>query len=477
MAFEQWPYTNIHNLNLDWILERVKDFKEELESYTAHFPQISPKNDGQWSAQYTYEPNEIVSDGLGVYIAKKEVPAGTPVSNTEYWLKIATLTEDVQAFEERMQEAETNIDNLSADMVSADERITALENAPAPASTARRILLLGDSWCSNNDFSGFGRVTGWGDIVKNTYLPTLDIQKVAKSGCGIAKSGNNFNKLITDNMTGVTMDDPMVAHPETITDIYLGSGLNDTGSSSLSALRTAFATLRQTINTYFPLAKVHIIAVGWTMEASRKISLATVWTNYQICAGECGWSFEYGPSLLVQSFDDFIPGNLSHLKSQAKTAAAIASIIQGGSVRLEYIPEEELQMITSTDDPFTFGYIRQMGDFKRLRCYRNRIGLTTNITIQGYTSFYLGSISGKLIQGGDTNSAVFDAEIEMTLAEPDANNNPVVVTRPCTYVIRQDTSTYTKCNVYIYLHDFGQTYTIRQFRVGMRTKDFSVFDI
>ena len=30
MAFEQFPYTNLHDLNLDWLLKTVKDTKDIL---------------------------------------------------------------------------------------------------------------------------------------------------------------------------------------------------------------------------------------------------------------------------------------------------------------------------------------------------------------------------------------------------------------------------------------------------------------
>lgn len=31
-AFEQFPYTNFHELNLDWIIEKIKEFKSEIDN-------------------------------------------------------------------------------------------------------------------------------------------------------------------------------------------------------------------------------------------------------------------------------------------------------------------------------------------------------------------------------------------------------------------------------------------------------------
>lgn len=35
MLFEQFPYTNFHEINLDWLLKRVKEMEREFEDYKA----------------------------------------------------------------------------------------------------------------------------------------------------------------------------------------------------------------------------------------------------------------------------------------------------------------------------------------------------------------------------------------------------------------------------------------------------------
>lgn len=46
---------------------------------------IVPK--GDWSADATYKRLDAVTYNNTLYFAKKEVPAGTATSNTEYWSK------------------------------------------------------------------------------------------------------------------------------------------------------------------------------------------------------------------------------------------------------------------------------------------------------------------------------------------------------------------------------------------------------
>jgi predicted metal-dependent hydrolase len=50
-VFEQFPYTNFHNLNLDWILKTMKEYvatvealKEEIDKINKEFPNIYEKS-------------------------------------------------------------------------------------------------------------------------------------------------------------------------------------------------------------------------------------------------------------------------------------------------------------------------------------------------------------------------------------------------------------------------------------------------
>lgn len=41
MAFEQFPYTNFHELNLDWILKEVEKAQKTQEAITEQLPAIT----------------------------------------------------------------------------------------------------------------------------------------------------------------------------------------------------------------------------------------------------------------------------------------------------------------------------------------------------------------------------------------------------------------------------------------------------
>lgn len=85
-----WPYSDIHNINLDWILAQVKELGHKVENVEAFFPHISTWNNGEWDIDHNYELNEIVINGNDIYLAKKNVPAGENINNTDYWLLVGT---------------------------------------------------------------------------------------------------------------------------------------------------------------------------------------------------------------------------------------------------------------------------------------------------------------------------------------------------------------------------------------------------
>lgn len=45
MSVEMWPYTNIHNLNLDWILEKIKEFSTQIGIFTETIEEYTGRTD------------------------------------------------------------------------------------------------------------------------------------------------------------------------------------------------------------------------------------------------------------------------------------------------------------------------------------------------------------------------------------------------------------------------------------------------
>lgn len=87
-----WPYTNFHEMNLDWILQAIKDMNEELRTFI-NVNTIKYANPIKWDIARQYEANTVVVDDAGTaYLSVKAVPSGISISRTEYWTEIGNFS-------------------------------------------------------------------------------------------------------------------------------------------------------------------------------------------------------------------------------------------------------------------------------------------------------------------------------------------------------------------------------------------------
>lgn len=113
------PYTNFHDLNLDWIIEVLNEFNTKLTNFVS-LATIKYANPIQWDITSQYEANTVVVDSRGnAYLSVKPVPSGVSLDRTEFWTKIG------------------NFDVLWADVKKA---ITPTDECHSPTATAARAI-------------------------------------------------------------------------------------------------------------------------------------------------------------------------------------------------------------------------------------------------------------------------------------------------------------------------------------------------
>lgn len=113
-VFEHFPYTNFHDLNLDWILARVKEVLAEAESleqwkgtHEQEYQILAEKVEGlihnlvdvisPWDSSIAYHVFSIVEYQGDNYIAVQDVPVGVMITNTDYWQQANTVVEQINA--------------------------------------------------------------------------------------------------------------------------------------------------------------------------------------------------------------------------------------------------------------------------------------------------------------------------------------------------------------------------------------------
>lgn len=92
----RYPYSDTHELNLDWVISETKKTKNDMENFKAA-NEIKFSDPIQWDITKQYEKNIIVSDigSRRSYISIQPVPAGVNITNKDYWMMIGDFVVDI----------------------------------------------------------------------------------------------------------------------------------------------------------------------------------------------------------------------------------------------------------------------------------------------------------------------------------------------------------------------------------------------
>lgn len=92
MFWNQYPYLNLNDLNLDYILKAIGEMRYEVTNFVS-INAIKYANPIQWDITSQYEKNTIVIDPVTgtAYISVSPVPAGVALTRPEYWTVVFDL--------------------------------------------------------------------------------------------------------------------------------------------------------------------------------------------------------------------------------------------------------------------------------------------------------------------------------------------------------------------------------------------------
>ena len=101
--FEQFPYTNFHDLNLDWILRAIKSMDKKLDEFVASNV-LSYADPIQWDIETQYAKNTVVVDPKTgtAYMSINPVPVGQLLTNKYYWQPIFNYDEIVNTLKKQI---------------------------------------------------------------------------------------------------------------------------------------------------------------------------------------------------------------------------------------------------------------------------------------------------------------------------------------------------------------------------------------
>ena len=164
--FPIYPYLNINDLNLDYILKQIGILETEVTQFVS-LNAIKYADPIQWNIVQQYEKNTVVIDPLTgtAYISVAPVPSGVALTNTDYWTVVFDLgsfvTRAAQNFTSRWESETTTSatfpSNTGEWLVWGDVLYKALTNITA-----------GDTYVVNGNIEHFTI-----EDVYNAYLNTI----------------------------------------------------------------------------------------------------------------------------------------------------------------------------------------------------------------------------------------------------------------------------------------------------------------
>lgn len=130
------PYTNYHDLNLDWIIDTLNDFNARLTNFVS-LNAIKYADPMQWNITSQYAQNTLVIDPKDgtAYLSVQPVPRGVQITNTDYWAPVFTL----QNFTDALKKAITTVPQQENGQQATME---------IPANS---VFFVGDVLCTNKD--------------------------------------------------------------------------------------------------------------------------------------------------------------------------------------------------------------------------------------------------------------------------------------------------------------------------------------
>ena len=139
-----------------------------------------PKFEGTYDATQSYENMSVVDNGMGTsYISQKPVPAGTPLTDTDYWALYGASSGAIINLQNQIGTLGDLDTSNKTDLVSAINEVAA--NDHYEYIRGKKILIIGDSLSDENFYESRGE-TCWITPLKAELanICTLDVK--AQSG-------------------------------------------------------------------------------------------------------------------------------------------------------------------------------------------------------------------------------------------------------------------------------------------------------
>lgn len=232
----------------------------------------------EWNINTAYEALTIVTYQGSSYTSKKNVPAGTAISDTTFWAMTGNYNAQVETYREEVEQ-------LAEDYYK---------------TVNDKYIIIADSYGVTTE----ERTTTWVSYLVN-YLglnsakPTDTITE--QTNCvEFCHGGSGFLGLSgsTPWLTYLINNYPQAYDKEKVTKIIIGGGLNDY-SYTTTQIANAINAFAAYVSENFPNAKVYLAFFGSKLDAN--VSLWNAYTTYKEVSRFKNWVYCTGAELLIHN--------------------------------------------------------------------------------------------------------------------------------------------------------------------------------
>ena len=332
---ENFPYTNFHDMNQDWLIKTMKETTNKTEELNTRVTEC-----------------ETIVDNM-----EEEIPG----------IIEEAVAEQVPGY------IEYQLNHGGYDLILAQSR-------------KRRLVMIGDSYGAG--WTPDGDVTGYPNIVQNwLHIANADFFQANKGGARFGADENSeyaFDTVLNGLLSSITDKD-------SITDIIFAGGYNE-GASTTTSINNGITRCKHIIEDYFhnPSLKVHLFSIGYSSVSPAQRELLSY--RYKYCYANSGWGYvNLTPCICNQQLwasDGYHPLQIA----QDRIATNIINILNGGTITGKTDATEFAQ---TSKTGITF-YTNILNDYFDSFLYGQNIGFSEAITLNKDTAVKILEITSDL---------------------------------------------------------------------------------
>lgn len=264
---DKYPYTDFHELNLDWILKTIRELGIKMDEFEAV---NTITFSGAWDITKQYPAWTVVSDNNIGYISIQPVPAGIVLTNTDYWRIIVDYSAQIAGMQADIINLQNTVGDASSGLVKqTNDNSTDIDDINKKLERGKYLFIF-------DSYENYGNI--YAPIIANLGMTdNVDAFKTGGSGHGFTVSGNYWNDDYTNFCTGRTD----LADFKRIIVVGCINDCSDTALASDAALlRSKVNEFIANANSKMPNAVIEIAFCGAALSSSPYLSTRTAENRY-----------------------------------------------------------------------------------------------------------------------------------------------------------------------------------------------------